>query len=349
MEVGIPQASNELSKSMDQLLLEHVLHEFSGLTNDQAYVHVFSKRMMKPVPNREGEFFGTDQRIDMLPFIRKQVESLPKNAQVFDVGAGAGDVVEFALKEAPQGTVVNIEEPNPNLIKAYLSKLKKYKNLKTGAVIEGPLQDCYQKKSVNPKAPQNLILAIHMIYHLTDFTKAQINPEKDLIDAISFLYGLLEQNGSIFIVYADLLATPRGEAVCSLAEKFFRYKYPNKKAADHLVAIYKARNKLLGPNGLITTYLAQKYPRTKPILHSEKRDTHFFGETIADIAVLGLATELCPSNAQKFDLEKLQFCLDYVSKHPERIGLQKEERNIPQKGMWRANEPQVIATITKLP
>lgn len=330
-------------------MTEEVLKEFKGLTNDQAYVHVFSKRMMRPIPNRPGEFFGTDQRINMIPTTQKLVAALPKNGQVFDVGAGAGDVVDFALKNAPEGTVINIEEPNPELIKAYLAKLKKYTHLKAGVAYEGPLQDYYQgaRKGVFPKQPQNLILAIHMIYHLTDFANPKINAEMDLIEAISFLYGLLKPEGSIFIVYADLLDSRNGEAVCGMAEKYFRQKYPNDCLADNLVSIYSARNRLLGPDGSICGHLSQRYPNTKPKLHSERRQTHFFGETVEDIAVLGLATELCPSNSETFDLTKLQFCLDYVSRYPERIGLHKVKNDTPHKGMWCANEPQVMATITK--
>ena len=74
---------------------------------------------------------------------------------------------------------------------------------------------------------------------------------------------------------------------------------------------------------------------------------HFFGESKADIAVLALATELCSSDSREFDLTKLQFCLDYVARHPHQIGLQKEVGNVTQKGLWRANEPHVIAIIKK--
>lgn len=327
---------------------EDILNEFSGLTNEQVYVKVFSDRMMRPVPNRPGEFLGTDQRIDFLPYIQQCVKAIPANGQVFDVGAGAGDVVNFALKDAPNSTTINIEEPSPTLVAAYLNNLKKQAHLNVGTVYEGPIQDYYNGKSkAYPQKPQDLILAIHMIYHLTDFTQAQINPEKDLIDAITFLYDLLAPKGSIFIVYADLLDSPQGEAVCGMAEKYFRQHYPQSPFADNLQSIYKARNQLLGPNGSIHQVLAKHFPNTIPALHSQRRVSHFFGKSPEEIAVLGLATELCPSDNKPFNLSKLQFCLDYVAHYPERIGLQKEERDVPQRGLWRADEPQVIAIIKK--
>lgn len=327
---------------------EKILQEFSGLTNNAAYVKIFSERMMAPVPNRTGEFLGTDQRLDFLPFLHKAVATVPENGQIFDVGAGAGDVVDYALQYASHGVTINIEEPNSALIKSYVNRVVKYPHLKTGVVYEGPLQDYYEAKSDRyPKEPQNLVLAIHMIYHLTDFTQPEIDAENDLIKAISFLYGLLTPGGSLFLVYADLLDSPQGEAVCGIAEKFFRAKYPHAPFADHLRSIYQARNQLLGPGGSITHFLSQRYPKTTPRLYSEKKESHFFGKTKEDIAVLALATELCVADDHLFDLTKLEFCLDYVSRYPERIHLQKETREVPQKGYWRANEPQIIATITK--
>lgn len=326
-----------------------VLDEFSDLTNEEAYVHVFSQRMMKPIPNRKAEYYGCDQRIDMLPFLKRLVDKLPENGQVFDVGAGSGDVVDFALQSAPKNTVINIEEPNSILIKNYLATLKRYPHLRTGVAYCGIIQDYYRGKTSNqyPLQPQNLILAIHMIYHLTDFLIPQIDPEGDIIDAVSFLYGLLAPGGSLFIVYADLLDHAHSKAVCGLAEAFFREQYPREYFADHLVSIYKARNRLLGPQGTIEKHLEKRFPHTKPKLVSELRKTHFFGESIADIGVLGLATELCSSGKDKFELSKLQFCLDYVSRYPERIGLERETGPVPQKRFWKANEPQVIAILTR--
>lgn len=334
---------------MKSQMVEKVLEEFKGLTNDEAYVHVFSKRMMQPIPDHEGEFFGTDQRLYMLPYIKELVSHLPPNSQILDVGAGAGDVVDFALKDSPKGTIINIEEPNPALIQTYVEKVKSYPNLRVGRVCNKPVQDYYQGTHIEefPKNSQNLVLSIHMIYHLTDFKNPKINPEKDLIDAISFLYGCLIPGGSIFIVYADLLDSPEGGAVCGLAEKYFRQKYPHECYADNLVSIYKARNHLLGPKGTIANILSKHYPKTSPKLKSVRRKSHFFGKSIEDIAVLALATELCPSDSNQFDLSKLQFCLDYIKQNPERIGLVKEEGNVPQKGLWRADEPEVIASITK--
>ncbi len=183
-----------------------------------------------------------------------------------------------------------------------------------------------------------------MIYHLTDFTAPFIEPEKDIIEAVSFLYSLLTPGGSIFIVYA---ANPDGLAIENLSEKYFRVSYPDKPYADNLNAIYAARNNLLGPNGSIADELVKRFPETKPRLQSDLRPTHFFARSIADMAVIALAGELCSSDWNPFELEKLQFCWDHLVAYPQEFGLKKETRDVPQKGFWRADEPQVIAIITK--
>lgn len=334
---------------MAQLTSEKIFQEFTTLNNEEAYVHIFSKRMMRPVPNRLGEFFGTDQRIHFQPALLRLVKGLPIDAEIFDVGAGAGDVVDVAIKDAPPGTTVNLEEPNPILLKAYISRLKKYPHLRIGVSYAGPIQDYYQKnEKIYPAHPQNLILSIHMIYHLTDFTSPQITPEKDLIDAIAFLYSLLAVGGSIFIVYADMSDGEKGEAVCGLGEKFFRERYPKEPYADNLIRIYQARENLLGPKGVIGHELINRFPDSQCTMKSERTQSHFFADTIEDMAVLALAAELCPVDRKQFDISKLHFCLDNLKLHPEKIGLRKEDGDVPQKGMWKADEPQVLATITKV-
>lgn len=334
--------------SSETRAFERVLEEFDGLTNQQAYVNIFSKRMMKPVLEKESEFYGCNHRIDMLPFIRTLLRSIPENGHIFDVGAGAGDVVDFALKYVDQKITIHLEEPNPSLLQAYLKKLKD-NHLEAGVAYEGILQDYYQgnRRGTYPSVPQNLVLAMHMIYHLTDFTHLHIHPQDDLMEALSFLYGLLAPGGSLFVAYADLLENEDGEAICGMAERYFRHFYPSDRYADNLIAIYKARNELLGPGGSISTILAKRFPDTTPTLTLERRMCHFFGESIADLAVLGLATELCPADHNLFDTKKLQFCFDYLTDYADRMGVQKESRDVPQKGLWRGNEPHVIAIITR--
>ena len=75
--------------------LEKTLSEFNGITNEEAYVNIFAKRMMKPVTGKNSEFLGCNHRIDMLPFIQSLIAKMPESGQVFDVGAGAGDVVDL--------------------------------------------------------------------------------------------------------------------------------------------------------------------------------------------------------------------------------------------------------------
>ncbi len=327
---------------------EQILEEFSSLNNAEAYTHIFSKRILEPILDRPNEFFGTDQRITIIPLLNDLVGKLPPNAQVFDVGAGAGEVVDFALKNAPKGTIVNIEEPNPFLIKLYLERLAKQDHLIPGISYEGYLQDYYRQenKEIFPKDPLDLIIAIHMIYHLTDFTANFIAPEQDILEAFSFLYEHLSPGGSIFIVYADLYPYQTHGAIASLATKYFQFTH-DQHYTENLLSIYAARNKLLGPNGTIGEELAKRFPRTKPQVESMYCNTHFFGRSIADLSASALAGELCTANNDPFKTEKLEFCMNHLLQNPDYFGLQKEEENVPQKGFWKASEPQVITIISK--
>lgn len=324
---------------------ERVLQEFEGITNAEAYIKIFKERLMKPVPGRVAEFYGCNNRIDMLPHIQNLVLNLPQGGQIFDVGAGAGDVVDFALKDAAPGTTINIVEPNHHMFEEYIQKIHKYPHLRLGTPYNGRLQDYYQaiQQAERPSQPQNLILAMHMIYFLTDFMDENIHPREDLIEAFSFLYELLAPGGSIFVAYADL----EYESVASLTDKYLRTLFPNEKYADNLESIFRARNEVLGPNGTIAHELQKRFPGTKPILHSKWRMCHFFGESAADIAALGLISELNSFNEEKFDMRKLRFCLDYIMQNPDHVGLKIEDGPVPQRGLWRTNQPHITAIITK--
>jgi len=62
-------------------------------------------------------------------------------------------------------------------------------NIKFNKIYKEPIQDLYLKNNL-PKNI-NLILSIHMIYHLTNFMEKNIDPEKDIINFIDFLFNCI--------------------------------------------------------------------------------------------------------------------------------------------------------------
>src|SRR4051812_44127583 len=104
--------------------------------------------------------------------------------RILAVGAGLGGILEGALKGGrPAG--ISIEEPNPLLLKQYCHEVSRFPRLSLGQTYEGPIQDLYgggtATQWLDGLPPQDLILAVHMIYHLTHFAGSEgINPEQDL-------------------------------------------------------------------------------------------------------------------------------------------------------------------------
>lgn len=336
---------NDLPKE-ELSAIKNVLLEFSPLTNSQAYYHVFKKRLMKLVPGKQHEFLGCTHRADMIPYLLPLVESVPAGSEILDLGAGAGDVVNFALKYCKSKTWINIEEPNQHLIQEYINKISQFPNLELGTVHQVPIQALYDQQNITKDIPQDLVLSMHMIYHLTDFTQPNSDPFQDLIEAVSFMYAQLAPGGTIFLAYSDLASHNDMTPICGIAVDYYENKCKNKSFAENLRKIYNARNELLA-NGQISAELNKQYPQWTAKHFSYRQPSYFFADTIADLGAAALAAELCESNENLFDIQKLEFCIEEILRNPSRIGLIQETRNIPQKGMWRANEPQVISIIIK--
>jgi len=323
--------------------------EFQGISNYQAYKKVFSDRMMLPHPTDPRRFLGNTQREDFLPFLHPLVKRLPTNANIFDVGAGAGEIVDLALCGATSATI-SIEEPNPLLIHGYKEKVKKYPNLRLGLVHEGSVQDLYRHATLNPspsafeapaKNSQDLVLALQMIYHVTPFEENDIDPDTEIIDALTFLYETMRPGASLFLVYSD-----DDTATTALASEWYFEKTNQLSKLANFQKIKRARHRIL-KSGLIAELLAAKFPHNKPRLTSERTSSWIFGSTLEDMAILCLLGDDELSNDQEFDVGKLSIYLDFVKTHAEKIQLGIERRSIAQNGMYRFFQGQIVLTIEK--
>jgi hypothetical protein len=323
--------------------------EFQSISNYQAYKKVFSDRMMLPHPTDSRRLLGNTQREDFLPFLQPLIRRLPTNANIFDVGAGAGEIVDLALYEATSAAI-SIEEPNPLLIKSYQERVKKYPNLHLALVHEGSMQDLYRyiKSSHNPSArvapakeSQDLVLALQMIYHVTPFEENGIDPDTEIIDAVSFLYETMRPGSSLFLVYSD-----DDTATTGLASEWYFEKTRQLSKLANLKKIKRARNRIL-KSGLIAEFLAAKFPQSKPRLTCERTSSWIFGRTLEDMAILCLLGDDELSNDQEFDVRKLEIYLDFVKNNAERIQLGIEQRPIAQQGMYRFFQGQLVLTIEK--
>ncbi len=320
-----------------------IFEEFKNITNNQAYELAFNNRLLLRDPANPNVFLGNTQRQDFLPYLEEIVSKLPPEAQIFDFGAGGGEIVDVALKAAHSATI-NLEEPNHILLRQYESRIKKYQNLKVGISYQGPLEDFYQKpESVMapymPDKTQNLILAMHMIYHLTNLKDDRINPDHDLSNALAAMYGFLKPEGLLFLVYADQSISTTGQAGYSYFKEIGR-----SDISLRLKSIWESRNKLLREGGIISA-LRLAFPGTNPQAHSIRTASFIYGKTEDDIAAMCLTGELGESNDDAFDINKLKLCREFIENHKNEIGLSIEDRDVRQKGMVRSNQPQIITMI----
>ena len=321
-----------------------MFEDFKNISNNEAYKKAFNDRMLLPDPVCPGEFLGNTQRRDFIPHLRALVRELPPQASIFDVGAGAGEVLDL-LGEDLQDVKINLEEPNPLLLEKYVARIARRPELSLGVTYQGYLQDYYTpgKSAPLPSEPQHLVLGVHMIYHLTAFkAELPIDPKKDLVSAISFLFERLAPGGKIFLVYADQEFSTTGQA----AKYYYSQNPSGSKMLENLKAIWAARRELLKDQG-IQSVLEQRFPKDKVIVNALSTPSCIFGKTIEDIAVMCITGELGESDESSFDDKKLLTCLEFVNLQGDRIGLTQENSDPRRLGMWRSNQPQVVVTIER--
>jgi len=313
--------------------------EFSNITNNLAYLKAFSERFMLQDPARPGRFLGNTQREDFLPYLRTLVSKLQPDSQIFDFGAGAGEVVDFALSELESGTV-NIEDPNTLLLEQYQNRLTAHPRLKLGQVHSGSVQDLYEESVKIPK--QDLILGLHMIYHLSSFTPGeQSDPQEDILRMLNFMYKQLNLGGRIFLVYADQLVSTTGQA----GAYYFQAKGED-QTVSNLESIWNARDELL-KQGRAQSLLNQRFPEFEARVESHQTASYIYGKTLEDVAIMCVIGELGLANDDVFDVSKLELSLKFLKENPDAVGLIEERRDVQQKQMIRSNQPQTVTIISK--
>lgn len=323
-----------------------MFEEFQDITNNEAYRKAFNERLLLPDPDVVGHFLGNTQRADFLPQLRQLITELPPHPNIFDVGAGAGEIIDIAFAAQESG-VINLEEPNPILLAEYVERVEHHPALTLGMAHEGPLQDFYrgadQPVPMIVDASQQLVLAIHMIYHLTNFrSTAPIDPRQDIIDALFFLYAKTAPGGHIFLVYADQERSTTGQAGLD-----YFSRQPNETATvENLKSIWRARNALLR-DGEIESVLATAFPNSGPAIGVTITDSLIYGYGNEDIAIICLTGELGDADDRRFQTDKLSSCHEFIVRNPGKIGLMVEDQDVPQKGMIRSNQPQVMTVITR--
>ncbi len=319
--------------------LAAVLAEFKGLSNNEAYHKAFNQRVFLASNDPVDPFLGNTQRVMFLPFLNQLVGELHSDAQILDIGAGKGEIVDLSLEpHAPAGTRVSIEEPNPILFQAYQQRLQRSPSLHYGEGWNEPVQDLYQR---NMSHHYDLILSVHMIYHLTDWQDSNQDPVKHLEEMVAFAYSLLKPGGRIFLVYAD-----QEHAMSGRAGLYYYRKRGDQRLEKNLVRLYRARNQLFAEGG-VGLALSRLFPNNTPTVKSHLLASCFYGRDPADLAAMALVGEMISADNEPFDTEKLVAAAEYFERHGDEVGLTRENDPGPRQGMWRANQPQIATIIQR--
>ncbi|PKY38265.1 hypothetical protein RhiirA4_537137 [Rhizophagus irregularis] len=364
---------SELANSKNEIEAEEqVLKEFTNINNNQAYDHVFRLRVLAlndgvievTSPN---DYFGVDNRAGMYPTLKKALDDSildsSKEFQLLDVGGGSGSPLDWIFSKelsknvGKRENLINVIEPNPNLLKSYLKTLEKYPHLKKNIVYQGYVQDYYEVKENSEKPPLpsdkvDFISAIHVIYHFTDYKQNNLDPHKDIINFITFLYSILKPGGAIYIAYRDQDQDFGG----NVQKKYYEEVLHEYNLFQNIAKINQARDNLIY-KGQIIEYLESKDEdgfKTKPKIETLKHKFSFYAKSLADMAVLGLCGNLLESNEKAFDKGRLEFMLNEIKnaalmkvedEKERRFGLGRTERD--GKMVWKVDASHVICIIRK--
>lgn len=301
--------------------------EFSRYSNKQAYDAVFASRMMLRDSEQKDRVLGNTQRDDFLPILHRILGQLPSQPHVFDVGAGAGDIVDLALK-CLVGATLHVEEPNQELLSRYQARIAQYPALCSGQVFEQTLQEVIESwPRGDPPLHVDIVLAIHMLYFVDD-----------LVGTLQALYQCLNPGGVLFIVVADQLRSTTGRA-----GRFHYKRMGDQGRVNALDMAWRLRDDLLG-RGKISNLLDPVNPPRVDVARSE---SWLYGRTEDDLVAMCLSGELLVADDRPFDLGKLESCRMFLDQHGGEVNFGVEKRDVAQKGWFRSRQPQFVTTIRR--
>ncbi|CAG8715522.1 27730_t:CDS:2 [Dentiscutata erythropus] len=317
------------------------------------------------------DILGTDNRELTIPSLHETLQSVINNNtsttdefHMLDVGAGSGETIDwFFAKKLEENismgkkkNIIHIIEPNPDLLKAYQQKLLEYKHLNQGIVYQGSVQNYYiyhENALAPPKLPASVdfINCMQMIYYLIDITKQTIDPRKDIIDFITFLYRLLRPGGAIYITFSDTRC-----GFFSIDCKFYEQIIGNMNVPQRISQMNKVLNELLFEGKILEILESQIVDKnTCPKIFSNKISSGFYARSLADLAVISLlGGGILRSNDEMLDFRRLDFAINELKTAavtPVAIGEEKPyglTRCIRgEENVWRSERPLIISVIRK--
>jgi SAM-dependent methyltransferase len=333
MPIKIDQKRAETLASQFDDALELVRNEFEGLDLHRQYRNAFG-RLLKPDPLGRVLMMGTDQRDMFVPELRRVIEtSVPKDAHIFDFGAGDGQTFALVADSVPEGTRVSIEEPNPEYLANYRAFLKTKTHLLPGIALAVEFDEIDEAaERLGEKLPSDgsidLALALHMIYFVND-----------LAGSVARMVRFLKPGGVLFIVVTDETVGYTGLALKSFIER----GGDTGDNARHLSVIAE-RRRLLGlpaeRGGAIAEVLGAA--GTPVEINVQRQPSRLYGHNLSDLIALSSIALL----ASVAGLEKFEAAAALLRHNPEAADLRIEDDG-PRKGMWSVTQPQWVAALRR--
>jgi hypothetical protein len=314
----------DLSRSIRRNM---VIESLRQLSLEDLYAEAFQKRLMQPHPTKPGEYVGNNQRALFAPYLRQLISENPRG-NVLDVGAGSGEIVEVALKEM-KTCHLYLNEPNGRLLDCYRETLARYPQIHLEGVHAKEAQTFSKAEGaqwVRELPALDLVLMIHMVYHLTS---------EEMEELIATLAPKMAPGSTLFIVYADQENSTTGRA----ADFYFRKNDPS--MSEKIRAAWQWRSRMFKDGELVKT-LSERYPELTLQIKSFVTPSRIYARSTADLAVMCYTGELSATETRP--IEKIYSSLQFIENHPDQIDL-KNEIEGDRQGMVSSAQPQVICQI----
>lgn len=304
-----------------------IRNEFSNLDIHQQYFNAYA-RLQKKDPLNRTLMLGTDQRDKMVPAIKRILADLgeaPKT--ILDIGCGDGATFELFSDSVPQGSKIDILDPNPDYIDAYTMRLHNWDNitLRQSITEDFSPNDKKDSEKISISDDYDIIFVIHSLYFFLD-----------LFADFAFLYEKLRPDGVMIVIFADETVSFTGACFAAYTERYDRQTLEAHKraCAERLSLLGDKPHANIGSDPVFTG----------ASITVERQDTRLYGHSIGDlIALSNISGLIAYEGVEKFDA-----AADILSSRPERVSLRVElDASTPRYGMLSVGQPQLIGTIRK--
>ncbi|MCR5871353.1 MULTISPECIES: bifunctional 2-polyprenyl-6-hydroxyphenol methylase/3-demethylubiquinol 3-O-methyltransferase UbiG [unclassified Sphingomonas] len=303
-----------------------VANEFRGLDTHDQYYNAFA-RLLKRDPLERVAMLGTDQRDQFVPVLRRLIaEGGDAPRRILDVGCGDGQTFALIADTVPEGSTIDLVDPNADYVRAYADRVAAMPNITLGAAHALPFVPDSDDSFYNPALDRgyDLILAIHALYFFAD------------LDAcLADLGARLAPGGTAIIVFADESVSYTGLGY----RAFLRSRGEDALAQAHADLCQQRLTLLRGSAGAPPAVAA----RWQGDVRVHPQPTRLYGHSLSDLIALGNIAGLSLFET----ISKFEVIADQLEYAPMDADLRIETDAGPRQGMLSVTQPQIVCAVTK--